>query len=249
MGHKRNGVNKMILPTQPSARVAALLAEMKSIARARLIFALDATASREAMWDMACQLQSAMFEETAKIGGLEIQLLWYRGQNECSHTAWTTDAQDLAAQMRRIRCEAGTTQIGRVLKHVRAEHAQGKVSAAIFVGDAVEEKPGELYDAATGLGVPCFLFQEGDGLAIYVDQRGEFVEHPTQKVETIFRELARLANGAYGKFDAGAAKQLGELLRAVAVFATGGLTALTNLRTDSARKLLGQLKCFQHKET
>ena len=33
------------------------------------------------------------------------------------------------------------------------------------------------------------------------------------------RELARLTGGAYGKFNAGAAKQLAELLHAVAAFA------------------------------
>ena len=58
----------------------------------------------------------------------------------------------------------------------------------------------------------------------------------------MFREIARLSGGAYGKFDAGAAKQLGELLRAVAAFATGGIAALANQNTDSARKLLGQMK-------
>ena len=192
---------------------------------------------------LARELQSMMFEEAAKIGGLEIQLAWYRGDNECSHTAWTTDVHELAKQMRRIECEAGTTKITRVLKHVRRENARGKVNAAVFVGDAVEEVPAELYAAAAGLGVPVFWFQEGDGLAIYVDQRGQYITaHEPQKVETIFRELARLTGGAYGKFNAGAAKQLGELLRAVAAFAVGGMKALSDLRTDSARKLLNQLK-------
>jgi hypothetical protein len=230
----------MTLPTQPSPRIAALLEKTRR-SRGRLIFALDATASREGMWDLACQLQSAMFEEAAKIGRLEIQLVWYRGENECSHTAWTTDTQELASEMRRIRCEAGATKIGFVLKHIRAENAREKVNAAIFVGDAVEEPPHQLYDAAAC--PPCFWFQEGDGLAIYVDQRGQFlVEHAPQKVETIFRELARLTNGAYGKFDAGAAKQLGELLRAVVAFAIGGRKALANQNSDGARKLLGQMK-------
>jgi hypothetical protein len=223
-------------------RVAALLEKTRRN-RGRLVFALDATASREAMWDLACQLQSAMFEETAKIGGLEIQLVWYRGHDECSHSAWTADAQELATQMRRIRCEAGATKIARVLKHIRAEHAREKINAAIFVGDACEEIPGELYDAAAGLGVPLFMFQEGDGLALYIDQRGEIVfEHSPQKVETVFREIARLTNGAYARFDAGAAARLGELLGAVAAFAVGGVNALADLHTDSARKLLGQLK-------
>ena len=51
-----------------------------------------------------------------------------------------------------------------------------------------------------------------------------------------------MTGGAYGEFDARAATQLGELLRAVAAFAVGGTLALANQHTDSARKLLGQLK-------
>jgi hypothetical protein len=231
----------MTLPAQPSPRVAALLEKVRAT-RGRLIFGLDATASRENMWDLACSLQSKMFEEMAKIGGLEVQLVWYRGNGECLHTSWTSDAYELAARMRKIRCEAGQTNIKRVLAHIRSEHQREKVNAAIFVGDACEESPQELYAAAAGLGVPTFLFQEGDGLALYVDQRGHFiVDHPPQKVEDIFRELARLTNGAWARFDAGAAAKLGELLQAVAAFVAGGIKALADLRTDSARKLLGQI--------
>jgi hypothetical protein len=230
----------MTLPAQASPRVAALLAKARS-ARARLIFALDATASREGTWDIACQLTSAMFQEAAKIGGIEIQLVWYRGEKELSHTAWTADAQALATQMRRVRCESGATEIARVLRHIRAEHTHQKVDAAIFVGDAVEESPGELYDLAAGL-PPCFVFQEGDGVVATVDLHGQITNHASQTVERVFREIARLTKGAYGEFDAGAAKQLGELLRAVVAFAVGGFTALADQRTDSARKLLSQMK-------
>jgi hypothetical protein len=56
----------------------------------------------------------------------------------------------------------------------------------------------------------------------------------------VFGEMARLTKGAHLKFAAGSARELAELLRAVAAFAVGGLTALADLRTDSARKLLGQ---------
>jgi hypothetical protein len=231
----------MTLPAQTSPRVAALLAKVQK-ARARLIFALDCTASRESTWDIACQLTSSMFQEAAKIGGIEIQLVWYRGESECSHTAWTSHALELATQMRRTRCEAGATKIARVLRHIRAEHTHQKVDAAIFVGDAVEEPPGELYDLAAGL-PPIFMFQEGDGVAVHIDRRGYIIAaDPPQTVERVFRELARLSGGAYGKFDAGAAKQLGELLRAVAAFAVGGLPALANQHTDSARLLLSQIK-------
>jgi hypothetical protein len=58
----------------------------------------------------------------------------------------------------------------------------------------------------------------------------------------VFGEMARLTNGAHSKFSTGSARELAELLRAVAAFAVGGLTALADLRTDSARKLLGQMK-------
>lgn len=228
------------MPTQISPRVAALL-ERTRTTRGRLIFAIDATRSREPTWDMAAGLQTAMFEEAARIEGLEVQLVYYRG-NECSSSPWTADTSELAKQMRSTRCEAGNTQIMRVLEDVRKEHARQKVNAVAFIGDAVEESPLVLYAATAGL-PPLFLFQEGHGLAIYVDQRGEIVQpHPVQTVEEIFRELARLTGGAYSKFDATAAKQLGDLLRAVAAFAIGGLAALANQRTESAQKLLTQMR-------
>jgi von Willebrand factor type A domain len=128
------------MQTKISPRVAALL-ERTSTTRGRLIFAIDATQSRENTWDIASSLQTAMFEEAAKIGGLEVQLVWFRGGNECSSTQWTADTGELAKQMRRIRCESGATQIRRVLEHIRAESAGKKINAAIFVGDAVEEPP------------------------------------------------------------------------------------------------------------
>jgi hypothetical protein len=230
------------MQTKISRRVAALLEKTRAT-RARLIFAFDCTASREPTWDMASSLQTTMFEEAAKIGGLEVQLVWYRGGNECSNTSWTTDTVELAKQMRRIRCESGATQILRVLKHIREENARKKVDAALLVSDACEEPRQGLYDTAAGLGVPIFWFQEGHGLALYVDQRDEIVhEHPAQSVEEIFRELAWLTGGAYARFDAGAAAKLRELLQAVAAFAVGGEKALANLRTDSARSLLTQIK-------
>jgi hypothetical protein len=231
------------LPARPSARVLALLEKVQRN-RGRLIFALDATASREDTWDMAAQLQTRMFEQAAMIGGLDVQLVYYRGADEVRCSPWFSDAHELVSRMGAIRCMAGTTKIARVLRHIRTENEREKVNAAIFVGDAVEEKPSELYDAAAGLDLPLFLFQEGDAPAMPLDQHGmpppANITLPT--VETVFRELARLTNGAYAQFDAGAAAKLGELLAAVAAFATGGTTALADLRTDGARKLLSQIR-------
>jgi hypothetical protein len=233
----------MTLPAQASPRVAALLEKIRR-SRGRLIFAIDATASREATWDMASQLQARMFEEAAKIGGLDVQLVYYRGADEVRHSSWFSDAHDLVIRMSAIKCVAGATKIARVLQHIRAENTREKIGAAIFVGDACEEPPQALYATAAELGVPLFVFQEGDNTAAPVDQHGlpVIADTPLQKVETIFREIARLTNGAWARFDAGAAAKLGELLQAVAAFAVGGVNALADLRTDSARKLLGQLK-------
>jgi hypothetical protein len=210
----------------------------------RLIFGIDATASRQPTWDMAARLQSEMFAEAAKIGGLRVQLVYYRGTDECRASRWTENARELTDLMVRIHCHAGETQVRKILDHIRKENRIEKVHAAVFIGDAVEEPPHELYDAAAGLGVPIFWFQEGNGLAFYLDQRGELVHpHPPQTVEQIFRELARLSNGAYARFNAGAAvEQLRQLLRAIAAFAAGGRKALSDLNTGAARKLLGQLK-------
>jgi hypothetical protein len=214
----------MTLPTQISPRVAALLEKVRTT-HTRVVFALDATMSRQPTWDLACQLQSEMFAEVGKIGGLEVQLVWYRGYDECKSSAWTLDADELARAMRRITCEAGYTKIGKILAHVRKEHAREKVAAVIFIGDALEEDPGSLYDAAVAQ-PSWFLFQEGDAA----------------EVATAFKKLARLTNGAHCQFTTSAARELAELLRAVAAFAVGGVAALAGLRSESARKLLGQIR-------
>ena len=212
------------LPTGHTQRVTEFL--KKQTARGRLIFALDATASRQPMWDASVQLQAQMFEEAGKIGGLEVQLVYYRGLDECKASHWTTDARELAQQMSRIICVSGQTQIEKILAHVRKEHGSQPVSACVFIGDMCEETSYSLQDAATGLGVPVFVFQEGEDVL----------------AADVFQNIAKLTNGAYSKFRPGSARELADLLRAVAAFATGGLTALADLRTDSARKLLGQMK-------
>jgi hypothetical protein len=213
-------------------RVRALGPAAAGGRRGRLIFALDATMSRQPTWDSACTLQAEMFREAAKAGGLDIQLVYFRGLNECAASGWVAGSEKLAGLMSRIDCRGGQTQIGKVLSHARQEYGKQRVQALVFVGDAMEEKIDELCAAAGELGllgVPVFMFQEG----------GDAV------AENAYREIARLSRGAYCRFDTGAAHQLGELLRAVAAYAAGGIKALTELsarRSDGARRLLAQLK-------
>jgi hypothetical protein len=199
--------------------------------RGRLIFALDATASRQAMWDMAMQLQAEMFEE---VTNLDVQLVYYRGLGECQHTGWVTSGQRLAHVMSTITCHAGHTQIGKVLGHAcREAKALDKVKLTlVFIGDAVEENIDELATTAGELGrlgIKAFMFHECNANANNV-----------AKVEHAFREIARLSGGIYCRFDASAPRQLADLLRAVAAFTVGGVKALA--AKPGAVKLLEQLK-------
>src|SRR5260221_6170853 len=131
--------------------------------RGRLIFALDATASRAPTWDRAAKLQGEMFEAAAALGGLEVQLVFYRGFDECKASRWLGAAPELHRVMSGVSCAGGETQIGRVLGHAAKEARAGKVNALVFVGDAMEEKADELCRLAGGLRlprVPPFLFHE-----------------------------------------------------------------------------------------
>jgi hypothetical protein len=200
-------------------------------ARGRLIFALDATMSRQPTWDMACTLQADMFREAASLGSLDIRLVYYRGFSECRATGWISDSAQLARLMGKIDCRGGNTQIGRVLTEARREAKASGVRAVVFVGDAMEEGVDDLCARAGELGmlkVPVFMFQEGHDIA----------------AEQAFREIARLTGGAWCRFDPGAAAQLRELLRAAAAYAAGGREALMRLsaRESGAAGLLGQMK-------
>jgi hypothetical protein len=194
--------------------------------RGRLLFGADATASREPMWELACKLQADMFKEVAAIGGLDVQLVHYFGRDGFKVSPWVSDPTALAKLMGEIDCESGYTQIAKVLAHVRTENVAQKVGAFVFVGDAVEEEPAALYALADRLGAPAFMFQEGDD----------------PEAARVFQEIARRTGGAFCHFDAGAADQLRDLLRAVAVYAAGGLKALSASGNAGAVKLLQQLK-------
>jgi hypothetical protein len=200
--------------------------------RGRLLFAMDATMSRQPTWDRALQLQSEMFHETARIGGLDVQLVYFRGFGECRSSKWVSEPAALAELMTKVSCRGGYTQIRKVLAHIRQEAAKAKINAVVYVGDAFEENIDQVCQAAGEvglLGVPMFMFLEGrDPVA-----------------ERAFQEIARLTRGAFCKFDEGSAHQLRELLSAVAVYAAGGRKALQDYAKDrggNATLLLQQLK-------
>lgn len=222
-----------------SAEVADFIAKMKALqpvagaGRGRLLFAMDATMSRAPTWDMALALQSEMFRAVKEIGTLEVQLMYFRGAGEARASRWVSDADALAGLMRQVACHGGFTQIGKVLTQARRESEKARIAALVYVGDAVEEPIDDLAGRAGELallGVPAFLFQEGDDA----------------NATRAFREIARLTKGAHCRFGPGSAAELRELLTAVAVYAAGGRKALENLLARpggaGARRLLGQMR-------
>ncbi|HYJ58955.1 MAG TPA: VWA domain-containing protein [Methyloceanibacter sp.] len=219
------------------AEIDAFVKNVRSLTPAgsghgRLIFAMDATMSRQPSWDLALALQGDMFKAVKAVGGLDVQLVYFRGFNECQASRWVGDPDALARLMRQVSCHGGFTQIGKVLAHAKRESAKSKVNALVYVGDCMEENVDELAQSAGELGLiglPVFLFQEGRD----------------PKAERAFREIARLSRGAYCPFDAGSARQLRELLAAVAIYASGGRKALKDFSSETksgaALRLLEQL--------
>jgi hypothetical protein len=183
--------------------------------RGRLIFALDATMSRQPTWDLAQALQGKMFQVAAGLGGLDVQLVYFRGLNECRASNFVSGGQGLAELMGRIQVRGGETQIRKVLVHARDEAKRAKVGALVFVGDAMEENVDRLAKLAGELGLlgtPVFVFHEGGD----------------RNAGAAFRQIAKLSRGAYLSFDTASADRLKELLAAVAVYAAGGYRALAD---------------------
>ena len=217
-----------------SGDIAAFVNKVGAMARpnaaqdGRLLFALDATMSRQPTWDLACSLQAEMFRAIPKPSALQVQLLYFRGFGECRSSKWVLDGDALAKLMTGIDCRGGHTQISKVFAHARAEHAKRRINAVVYVGDAIEESIDDLADKAGQLGLlglPMFIFQEGRDT----------------RVEGAFRDFARLTKGAYARFDASAPQELAALLKAVAAYASGGKDLLKLQASGQAQALLAQL--------
>jgi len=220
-------------PTSSRRDIDSFLARAASVAppaagkRGRLMFALDATMSRQPTWDRACAIQAEMFSEAAEVGGLDMQLVYFRGFGECRASKWLSDGNRLGEIMTRIDCRGGLTQIGKVLARALEETRRAPIQALVYIGDAMEEDVDRLCARAGELGlkkVPIFIFQErGDPAAT-----------------AAFREMARLSGGAHLAFDGSASAELSRLLKAVAVYAAGGRKALEGrgARGDRGAQLL-----------
>jgi hypothetical protein len=204
----------------------------RSGTRGRLLFAMDATASREPTWDHACSIQGEMFVAADALGGLDVRLAFYRGFDEFKVSRWTSDGRELARLMSAVRCLAGRTQIGRVLRYAAEQRRDSRLDAVVFVGDCCEEDVDQIGHEAGQLGLlglPVFVFHEGND----------------RTASRIFPQIAKLTRGAYCRFDRSSPDQLRKLLGAVAAYAAGGRDALLKYGREqggAAALLTHQLK-------
>ena len=221
--------DKPLTPRSDRSAIEAFITRARSLPTApgnqgRLIFALDATASREATWDQASDLQSELFVAAQDLGGLSIQLCYYRGFREFKATPFVSQTGQLLQLMNGVRCLGGITQIGRVLRHALQETRAQPVKAVVFIGDCCEESVDELCHAAGELGMlrtPVFMFQEGGD----------------PHAQAVFRQVSALSGGAFAPFDRSSPQLLRELLAAVAVYASGGAKALKDSSSRSSAEV------------
>ena len=165
--------------------------------------------------DLGPRLRAAgeMFEAAGVVGGLSVQLVYFRGIGESRASPFVANARALRDLMVKIDCRGGHTQIRKVLAS-RAprggEAARGRARLCRR-RDGGEPRPACQLAGEIGLlGVRAFMFHEGRDAA----------------AERTFREIARLTGGAYLPFNSASAAELRALLSAVATYAAGGIKAL-----------------------
>ena len=207
-------------------------ADMKRKA-GRLIFGLDLTSSREASLRHARIATAAMFDTIKTVGAVAVKLVYYRG-NECRASEWHDDAAVVSRAMLRLSCEAGYTQIARLLRVALKE--QERVSGVVFVGDHCEDDHDELLGLARTLGkrsMPLFIFHE-------------CADHDERSLQAkpLFRRMAEISGGVYVEFNPDSGTVLREVLSSVAAFAAGGSEAVKQVGhavTPEARQLQARL--------
>lgn len=207
-------------PAKPQAGTAAAPPPAR---RPRLVFGVDATASREAMWESAQRITDRMFD--AIPGALDVALAVHGGSEVHTWTEFSADATRFRALAAAVRCQAGRTQLCELMQRTLDA---GGVRVMSYIGDAFEEDASEAFALADRFKL------RGIKVVVLADQADE----PTLRV---FRELADRTGGALLDFRSGELDLMGEVLGAVAALAIGGRKLLAERRTAGARLLLSHL--------
>ena len=185
--------------------------------RPRLVFAVDATASREPAWTAARQVTDALVK--ALPGELDVALAVHGGSRVHTFTAFTANPATLRDRAAGIACEAGTT---RLLPILAASLRQQAVRVVIYVGDVFEESVVEARRLADLMG------HQGTKLIVLHDTADPSARRDVE----VFWDFAKRTGGCVLPFDASAPGRLRDLLSAVAVYAVGGEKLLRQRRHE-----------------
>lgn len=207
---------------------AALRTAALTPRRPRLVFALDATASRQAAWNEAKKATDALF--TAMPGELDIALAVHSGGTVRTFSDFSNDIQRFRDQAAGVRCEAGNTRLVDLMQEAR-EHPDVRVF--LYIGDHFEEHPDDAYAAAA-----VFKARGIRAIMMHDTKSGRLQDRE------VFEEIARLTGGVCLDFYGGDQKAMKDIFEAVAVLAAGGIKMLEQRRTTliGAAKLLPYLK-------
>lgn len=195
--------------------------------RPRLIFAVDATASREPAWAAARQVTDALVK--ALPGELDVALAIHGGGRVHTFTNFTNNPATLRDQAAGIVCQAGYTKL---LPILATSLQQPMVRVVIYIGDVFEES------ASEGRRLADSLKAQNTKLIVLHDT----AEPGARRDAEVFWDLAKRTGGCVIPFDANAPHKLRDLLSAVAVYAVGGEK---RLRAES-KNLPGAVALLEH---
>jgi hypothetical protein len=185
--------------------------------RPRLIFAVDATASREPAWAAARHVTDALVK--ALPGQLDVALAVHGGSRVHTFTAFTNDANTLRDRAAGVACEAGLT---RLLPILSAALKRPAVRVVVYIGDVFEESVAEGRRLADAMGA------QGIKLIVLHDTADPGARRDVE----VFWDLAKRTGGCVLPFDTRASGRLHDLLSAVAVYAVGGEKLLRERRHE-----------------
>jgi hypothetical protein len=196
-------------------------------ARPRLIFAVDATASREPAWVAARQVTDALVK--ALPGQLDVALAVHGGSRVHIFTEFTNEPAALRDRAAGVVCEAGLT---RLLPILSVSLKQPAVRVVVYIGDVFEE------NVAKGRQLTDAMGKQGIRLIVLHDT----ADPAARRDAELFWDLAKRTGGCVMPFDASSSGRLRDLLSAVAVYAVGGEKLLRERRHD----LPGAVALLEH---
>lgn len=204
---------------------------LEKIERARMVLAVDATASRARAWKASQEVMGAMF--TALPGELDVALAVHGGGKVQTFTGFMPDVKSLRRIAARVTCKGGYTKLLEIFERVLKLK---RVRVVVYVGDVFEEsRPYALRLAKMLAAKDTRVIILHD--TVHTDARySGSLDHDDGEV---FRQIAAITGGAVLPFDASALDRLSELLQAVSVLAVGGPELLeTKQQTMPAAPLL-----------